>query len=68
MARRFGDRKDGKLLREIDSMHYIMPLIYPNRCDNEAYMNFCVDLTNAETFLEKKNANSPEYKYNLFHE
>ncbi|MBR4949992.1 MAG: 2-oxo acid dehydrogenase subunit E2 [Clostridia bacterium] len=66
MARRFGDRKDGKLLREIDSMHYIMPLIYPNRCDNEAYMNFCVDLTNAETFLEKKNANSPEYKYNLF--
>lgn len=66
MARRLGDRKDGKRLRKIDSMHYIMPLMYPNRCDNEACMNFTVDLTKANDFLEKKNQNSPEYKYNLF--
>ena len=36
--RRFGDRKDGVLLRDLDSMHYIVPLIFPNRCDNEAYI------------------------------
>jgi len=66
MKRRFGDRKDGKLLRDIDSMHYIMPLMYPNRCDNEAFMHLRIDLTNAEKFLERKNADNPAYKYNLF--
>ena len=66
MARKWGDRKDGKLLRKIDSMHYIMPLMYPNRCDNEASMNLTVDLTKANRFLEQKNADNPEYKYNLF--
>lgn len=66
MGRKFGDRKDGKLLRNIDSMHYIMPLMYPNRCDNEAFMHLRIDLTKAEAFLEKKNANDPAYRYNLF--
>lgn len=66
MARRWGDRKDGKLLRKIDSMHYIMPLMYPNRCDNEACMNIRVDLTKANAYLEKKNVEGIPYKYNLF--
>lgn len=66
MGRKFGDRKDGTLLRDIDSMHYIMPLIYPNRCDNEAFIQFRIDLTNAQAYLEKKNANEPAYRYNLF--
>ena len=66
MARRWGDRKDGKLLRKLDSMHYIMPLMYPNRCDNEACMNIRVDLTKATEYLEKKNGEGIPYKYNLF--
>ena len=66
MKKRWGDRKDGVLLRQIDSMHYIMPLIYPNRCDNEAFMHIRVDLTDAMQYLEEKNASGPEYKYNLF--
>lgn len=66
MARKFGDRKDGTLLRDIDSMHYIMPLMYPNRCDNEAFMHLRIDLTKAEDFLAKKNAGEPAYRYNLF--
>lgn len=66
MGKKWGDRKDGKLIRDIDSMHYIMPLMYPNRCDNEAFMHIRIDLTNAEKFLEKKNADNPVYKYNLF--
>ena len=65
-TRRFGDRKDGRLLRELDSMHYIVPLLYPNRCDNEAYISERIDLTNINAFLERKNAEGPEYKYNLF--
>lgn len=64
--RRLGDRKDGRLLRDLDAMHYIVPVIYPNRCDNEAFISERIDLTNANAFLEKKNTENPEYKYNLF--
>lgn len=66
MKRRFGDRRDGVLLRNIDSMHFIMPLIYPNRCDNEAFISERIDLTNANEWLAAQNAKNPEYKYNLF--
>lgn len=66
MRRKIGDRKDGTLLRKVDSMHVIMPLMYPNRCDNEAFISQRVDLTNAMAYLEKKNAACPEYHYNFF--
>lgn len=66
MGKRFGDRKDGTLLRDIDSMHYIMPLMYPNRCDNEAFLHVRVDLTKAQAYLAQKNAENPAYRYNLF--
>ena len=66
MGKRFGDRRDGTLLRDIDSMHLFMPLMYPNRCDNEAFLSECIDLTNINKYLEQKNADNPEYKYNLF--
>lgn len=66
MKRKFGDRKDGRLLRDIDSMHCIMPLMYPNRCDNEAFLSERIDLTNVNRYLEKKNAENPAYRYNLF--
>jgi hypothetical protein len=66
MRRKIGDRRDGTYLKKIDSMHTIMPLMYPNRCDNEAFISECIDLTNINEFLAKKNETNPEYKYNLF--
>ena len=63
---KIGDRRDGTLLKNIDSMHIIMPLMYPNRCDNEAYMRVVVDLTEIDKYIEKKNQEHPEYKYTLF--
>ena len=66
MGKKLGDRKDGALLRDIDSMHFVMPLMYPNRCDNEAYISERIDLTNINQYLEKKNAGNPDYEYNLF--
>lgn len=66
MAKKFGDRKDGVYLKNISSMHAIMPLMYPHRCDNEAFISERIDLTNINTYLEKKNADSPDYEYNLF--
>lgn len=63
---KFGDRPDGVLMRDIDSLHYITGIIYPNRCDNEAFISEKIDLTAINEYLERKNANDPEYKYNLF--
>ena len=66
MSRKFGDRKDGTYLKNISSMHAIMPLMYPNRCDNEAYISERIDLTAINRYLEKKNERGPDYPYNLF--
>lgn len=66
MAKKLGDRKDGVTLRNIHAMHFVMPLMYPNRCDNEAFISERIDLTNILAYLEKKNESNPEYKYNLF--
>lgn len=62
----FGDRRDGYLLRDLDSLHYITGIIYPNRCDNEAFISETIDLTNINKYLKKKNKKGIEYKYNLF--
>ena len=53
--RRWGDRRDGMLLRNLDSLHFITGIIYPNRCDNEAYISETIDLTNINAYLKKKN-------------
>ena len=46
----WGDRPDGVLLRDLDSLHFITGIIYPNRCDNEAYISERIDLTNINAF------------------
>lgn len=64
--RKWGDRKDGKLIRDLDSLHYITGIMYPNRCDNEAFISELIDLTSINEYLAKKNYEGIEYKYNLF--
>ncbi len=65
--RRLGDRRDGTLIRELDPMHYIMPLIFPNRCDNEAYMTMEIGLDGLEDFIRKYNEDREEDdKYSMF--
>ena len=60
------DRFDGTYIKNIDSMHYIMPFMFPDRCDNQAFFTFKIDLSNLNEYLRKKNQLDPEYKYNLF--
>ena len=64
--KRWGDRFDGKLLRDVDAIHFLMPFIYPGRTDNEGYILENIDLTEAMAFLEKKNAENPRYRYTMF--
>ena len=52
--KKIGDRKDGKLIRDIDCMHYCMPLMWPDRTTCEAYMSFKINLQNAEAYIKAK--------------
>ncbi len=65
--RRFGDRKDGYRLRDLDALHAFTPYLMPNRTENEAFIQEQIDLTNILSYLEKKNEQQPEYKYTIFH-
>ena len=65
--RRLGDRRDARLLRGLDGMHLIMPMLYPNRCDNEAFVSERIDLTKVDAYLAKRNAENPVFKFTLFH-
>ena len=65
--RRWGDRRDGVLVRDLPGLNAIMAFLWPNRTDSEAYMNQTVDITELLKYIEKKNAEHPEYKTTLFH-
>ena len=54
-------------LRDLDALHAFTPYMFPNRADNEAFIEERIDLTNINAYLEKKNAQNPQYKYTLFH-
>lgn len=65
--RRWGDRPDAYLVRDLDGMHQIMPYMMPNRTDNEAVMTETVELTALNAWLKAKNDASPDFKYTMFH-
>ena len=68
-------RRDGKLVGKLDSLHIITPLLYPARCDNEAFVSERIDLTNINKWLEERNEklreetpeDEPFFKYTIFH-
>ncbi len=51
--RRRGDRRDATLVRDLDSMHVFMPIMMPNRADNEAFIQV---LENLEKEVSSKDA------------
>lgn len=65
--KKLGDRRDGYLLRDLPPLHRMMPCMFPNRCDNEAFIQEKIDIENIEAYLKKKNAENPEHPYKLFH-
>lgn len=65
--KKWGDRRDAIWLKDIPSMNRIMPIIMPNRADNEAFVSFDLDYRPMEAYLEKKNQGRTEDKYTFFH-
>ncbi len=61
------DRPDGKYVRDITGIQALMMNIYPNRTDSEVYLSDQFDATELLKYLEKKNAEHPDYKTTLFH-
>ena len=67
IKRRFGDRRDGKWLRdEVPGLQSIMAHLWPNRTDCEVCVFDKLDATELMKYLEKKNAAHPDYKTTAF--
>ena len=63
-----GDRFDAYWLRdEAPSMAQFIAFLYPNRADNEAYIQQDIDLRPIDEYLAKKNEGLEKDKYNYFH-
>lgn len=66
--KRWGDRRDGRWLRDIPAMNQITPTLMPNRADNEAYINVDIDLRPLDAYLAKKNEGlDKSFRYTYFH-
>ena len=64
--RRWGDRKDGRRVRDVPGLQTVMAHLMPNRTDCEVYLNETLDATELVKYLEKKNEGL-DYKITLFH-
>lgn len=64
--RKWGDRKDGRLVKDATGLQAIMAHLMPNRTDNEVYLHDIIDATELVRYLDKKNENL-DYKITLFH-
>lgn len=63
----WGDRRDGKLCKDVPGLNAIMAHLMPNRTDCEVCLSDYLDATELVKYLEKRNAEHPEYKTTVFH-
>ena len=57
------DRRDAKLVRNMDTMHKVMIGIKPNRCDEDVYIHEVVDVTNLVKYMKKKKKEDDKITY-----
>jgi len=61
------DRYDRIYLKDVDAMHYILPMFIPKRCNNEAVASEIIDIAAITKYIDEKNSLNPEFKYTWFH-
>ena len=66
-GRKFGDRKDGRRIRDLDGLHIIMMHIMPRRTEAEVFLEFPLDVTDLLKYIDEENQKHPAYKTTLFH-
>ena len=64
--RKWGDRRDGRWVKA-PGLQTVMAYLMPKRTDCEVYLNDKLDATELLQYLERKNAQHPEYKTTVFH-
>ena len=52
--RRIGDRKEGRRIRSMPAMHYVVPFIMKERSDSQNFFEDVIDITNIEKYLDAK--------------
>lgn len=52
--RRFGDRRDGRRIRTLPAMNYVIPFIMKERSDAQNHFEDVLDITNIEHYLDQK--------------
>ena len=60
--KRWGDRKDARWIRDMDSLHVILPHLMNHRTDAEVYVNMEFDVTEALRYIARKNEGEEEYR------
>ena len=64
--RKRGDRRDARWVKA-PGLQTVMGYLLPKRTDCEVYLNDKIDATELMRYLEKRNAEHPEYKTTIFH-
>ncbi len=62
----WGDRWDGRWVKDVPGLQAIMPHLMPYRTEGEVYLHDEIDATELLKFIEKKNEQL-DYKMTLFH-
>lgn len=69
--RKWGDRRDGRRIRETKGLQGIMPFLFPNRTDCEVFLSDKIDVTELLKFIDGKNEKfkleGRDMKLTLFH-
>ena len=65
--KRWGDRRDGRWVRDVPGLQTIMGHLMPNRTDCEVFMSDSFDVTELLPYIAEKNASHPDYKTTVFH-
>ena len=65
--RRWGDRRDGRWVRDVPGLTTLMMHIMTNRTDAEVYLNEKLDVTDLMQYLARENEKHPDYKTTVFH-
>lgn len=65
--RKWGDRRDGRWVKDVPGLQTVMAYILPKRTDCEVYLSDQIDVTELANYIEKKNAEHPDYKTTIFH-
>lgn len=59
------NRRDGVRVKDLDSMHVLMPYIKPNRCDSDVFINQLLDVTELVKYMD--NLKKKEKDITYFH-